>query len=161
MAALSYISNHMKQYKPLILKDNLAPTLARRIFQLRELRNLTVRDLARESRFSRQRLEDLEAGLETWLSVTDRQVLARALGVEPALLQEVEYRPAKNENDSAMFDQTQVHELVNAILSGQRDLACPDCGATLKCGIQEGLDMEELPIVFAKAFCRKCPFILR
>ena len=82
----------MRQVKPFPKGMQFAPTLAQRLSQLREFRNMTVLDLARSSRFSRQRIEDLEAGLESWLSSTDRQLLAKALAVEPKLLQKVEKR---------------------------------------------------------------------
>lgn len=151
----------MKQFKALPTQLQLAPTLAQRIFQLRELRNMTVRDLAEASRFSINRIEDLESGLETWLSSADRQLLARALVIEPNLLKEVEYRLPASGADSAMFDRERCQNLGEAILAGGRDLQCPDCGSNLSCDVQEGMDMDERPFVFAKASCRKCPFVLR
>ncbi len=82
----------MKQFKPIPPNLELAPTLARRIVQVREVRNMTVLDLATKANFSIKRVEDLESGLETWLSSTDRQRLAKALNVEPGVLKEVEQR---------------------------------------------------------------------
>ena len=82
----------MRQLRPLPSSLELAPTLAQRIAQLRDLRNMTQMDVARRTRFSLQRIEDIESGIETWLSATDRQLLAKALCVEPVLLQEVEAR---------------------------------------------------------------------
>jgi len=139
----------------------LAPTLAQRVGQLREYRNMTLRDLARASRFSLHRLVDIESGLETWFSVTERQLLAKALSVEPALLQEVESRPRSLLDDDPKKLAAVIQDLTRAILHGAHDLECPDCGSTLKCSIHEGIDLEEKPIQFAKAFCIKCPFILR
>lgn len=152
----------MKQSRPLPPDLELAPTLARRLSQLREFRNMTVRDLARISRFSTERIDDIEQGLETWLSTTDRQILAKALTVEPMLLQEVERRAKMTTEhyDEQIVEMAQKH-LADAILSGSRDLECPNCGGTLKCSVQEGLDIDQQPIRFPKAFCVKCPFILR
>lgn len=138
----------------------LAPTLARRISQLRERKNLTVKDLGEDSRFGRQRIEDLESGLETWLSATDRQLLARALSVDPIIIQEVEQRPRLDVSDDPVAYAAMLADISDSILKGVKELDCPQCGHTLRCRVQEGLDMEEQAIYFAKAFCQKCPFVL-
>jgi len=153
----------MKQVKPIPSTMPLAPTLARRVNQLREYRNMTVRDLAQISRFKPQRIEDIEGGVETWLSSSDRQLLAKALNIEPALLQEVESRMVAGQNvpESHMLDRTTSEQLATAIVNGARELECPDCGSPLKCSIQEGTDIEGHPIRLAKAYCTKCPFVLR
>jgi transcriptional regulator with XRE-family HTH domain len=152
----------MKQLGPLPSDLKLGSTLARRIWQLRDFRNMTVRDLAKASRFTIERIDDIEQGLETWLSSTDRQVLAKALNVEPILLQEVERRAkVTTENYDQQLVTAHYDRLADAILSGSHDLECPNCGGTLKCSIQEGLDLEQKPIRFPKAFCLKCPFLFR
>jgi transcriptional regulator with XRE-family HTH domain len=148
----------VRQYKPLPPNLELASTLARRINELREMRNLTVKDLARMTRFTSKRIEDIEAGLETWLSATDRQRLSTALGIEPALLAEVESRSGLDDLDAK---QDVAMALTDAILNGARHLQCPQCGSNLQCSIQEALDFEGNPTQFAKAFCAKCPFILK
>jgi transcriptional regulator with XRE-family HTH domain len=148
-----------KELKPLHLACDLAPTLAQRVFQIREMRNLTVKDLAQMSRFSISRIEDIESGVETWLSASDRQLLAKALSVEPLLLLEVEGKRL----DSASADEKlkiQV-ELAEKIMQGQREQTCPNCGSSLKCSIEHGLDLDGRVEEFAKAFCIKCPFVLR
>src|SRR5262249_19088297 len=81
-----------KHFRPIPSTMKLADTLAQRVGQLREFRNMTVRDLAKASRFDVRRLEEIESGMETWFSSTERQLLAKALSVEPALLLEVERR---------------------------------------------------------------------
>jgi transcriptional regulator with XRE-family HTH domain len=148
----------VRQYKQLPPDLELAPTLARRVNQLREMRNLTVKDLARLTRFTSKRIEDIEAGLETWLSATDRQRLSTALMIEPAMIQEVESRSGQDDSgaraDVALY-------LADAILKGARQLECPDCGSIMNCSIQNALDFEGRPTQFAKAFCMKCPFILK
>lgn len=145
--------------KPMHLVCDLAPTLAQRVFQIREMRNLTVRDLAQMSRFSVSRVEDIESGIETWLSASDRQLLARALGIEPVLLQEVE---AKRLESASEDDKIKIQmELAEKIMMGSRDLSCPNCGGTLKCSVEHGLDLDGKMEEFAKAFCLKCPFVLR
>ncbi len=153
----------MRQIRPIPSDMKLASTLAQRVNQLREFRNMTVRDLARLARFKMQRVEDIEGGLETWLSSSDRQLLAKALNIEPALLQEVESRilAGHQVRDSHLLNQATSEQIANAIINGARELECPDCGSTLRCSVQEGTDIEGHPVRMAKAFCMKCPFILR
>lgn len=96
--------------------------------------------------------------MESWLSSTDRQLLAKALAVEPYVLQDVETRPALGSTQEQL---AQAQYLARAILEGARNLLCPDCGNTLRCSVQEGFDLEGLPVRFAKAFCSRCPYVLR
>jgi transcriptional regulator with XRE-family HTH domain len=137
----------------------LAPTLAQRVRQLREFRNLTVRDLAKATKFGIPRIEDIESGIETWLSTTERQILAKVLVVDPITIQEVETKA--NIEVEEEFLQRVSKDISDSILHGARDLECPRCGGTLKCSVQQGIDLEDNPIYFAKAFCVKCPFVLR
>jgi transcriptional regulator with XRE-family HTH domain len=153
--------NPKKTNRPDEPQTELAPTLARRIAQLRERKNLTIKDLGEDSRFGKQRIEDLESGLETWLSATDRQLLARALAVDPIIIQEVEQRPRLEISDDPVRYAAMLADMADSILKGVKELECPQCGNTLRCRVQEGLDMEEQPIYFAKAFCPKCPFVLK
>lgn len=147
----------MAQTKRLPPDLSLGSTLAQRVRQLREFRNMTQTDLSKSCRFSLKRVEELESGLETWLSATDRQMLAKALIVDPSLLQEVETRPPISEENTQALEE----QLTQAILSGHRELECPKCGASLHCSVQDALDIEDKPVRFAKAFCTRCPFILK
>lgn len=63
--------------------------------------------------------------------------------------------------ESHLLDYATAEQISNAIIHGARELECPDCGSTLRCSVQEGTDIEGRPIRLAKAFCMKCPFILR
>ncbi len=148
----------MRQVKPFPLQLKLAATLAQRLQQIRHLRNMTVKDVAKASHFSQQRIEDLECGLETWLSTTDRQLLAKALVVEPALLEEVEVKTFEADD---VTRQIRNFELTQAILAGARDRDCPDCGKNLRCSVQEGIDLDGQVVHFAKAYCLRCPYVLK
>ncbi|MBX9568437.1 MAG: helix-turn-helix domain-containing protein [Candidatus Obscuribacterales bacterium] len=139
-------------------------SLSSRVALLRELRNLTVLDLAKRSRFPIKRIESIESGEETWLSVTDRQVLARALGVEPAVLKEVENSPAdypgvfeKQEGPQKVDTDSMAEEILN----GYTNIACPRCSTTLKTSVEFAYDIEGNPTKFARAYCPQCPFALR
>lgn len=146
-----------KQFRPLPPNYRLDTSLARRVQQLREFRHLTIEDIADMTRFPVKRVEEIEAGFETWFSATERQLLAKALGVEPILIQEVEAKPPAKQGLTI----SQNTKITQAILFGQRDLECPDCGSTLRCSVVDALDIDGQPTRFAKAFCNKCPFILR
>ncbi|MBI4533798.1 MAG: helix-turn-helix domain-containing protein [Candidatus Melainabacteria bacterium] len=147
---------NMRQLRPLPSSVELAPTLAQRVAQLRDLRNMTQMDVARRTRFSRQRIEDIESGIETWLSSTDRQLLAKALCVEPVLLQEVETQTVLRPPDNLASQ-----DIAKSILLGIHPIACPNCDSLLTCSIQAGFGLEGEPIKFPKAFCAHCPFVLR
>lgn len=151
-----------KNLKPIPPSLALAPTLARRVNQLREARDLTVRQLAKMARFECRRVEDIEAGLETWLSAADRQMLAQALAIDARLLQEVETRVRPDSvPESAAASGSVAADLSERILAGQRELCCPDCGSPLKASVQEGFDIEGAPLRLAKAYCTRCPFVLK
>ena len=147
--------NWEKRHRP-----RLAETLAKRVAQLREGRNMTVLDLARVTRFSVKRIEEIESGIELALSVADRSVLARALGVQPAILREVELdydvfqpRPPKPKVD--------LEELAERVLAGEVHIECPKCGEILRTSIESALDFEGRPTEFARAYCPVCPFAIR
>ena len=153
----AYIVNAMKQVKPLLPNIGLGHTLAQRVKQLREYRNMTVKDLARWSRFSINRIDDIESGIETWLSASDRQLLCKALVVEPSLLEEVEVRSSSTDLKALEIAR---YDLAQFVLRGDRDLKCPLCYGSLKCSIQDALDLDGNPVRLPKAFCFNCPFVL-
>lgn len=143
---------------PNLPEPELADTLSRRVSQLRIMRNMTVFDLAKACRFPLERIEGIESGLEIWLSVTDRTILARALGVLPALLKEVECNP---EDFAEMQSSSNLDELAERVLQGETGLSCPNCGTVLKTSVERALDFEGNPTSFARAYCPSCPFALR
>ncbi|MBY0551771.1 MAG: hypothetical protein K2W95_31095 [Candidatus Obscuribacterales bacterium] len=147
----------MRQFRPIPPEFNLGETLARRVFQIREFRNMTRKDLSRYSRLKEEKIEDIEAGVETWLSVVERQLLAKALSIEPILLQEVETRP--NLGAETMY--ALEIELGKKILEGKTVLECPKCGGTLNCRVEQGYDIQGNVIKMAKAYCTSCAYTLR
>jgi len=140
---------------------DLGDTLARRLTIVREWRGLTVKGLAKVSHFPAARIQDIETGMETWLSSSDRQLLALALKVDASFLQEVESRPRLEPSDDPVRFENILADLRDSILSGVREAECPQCGQTLRCRVQEGLDMDGQPVYLAKAFCQRCPFVLK
>jgi len=148
----------MKKPKPSGI--NLEETLSRRVRQLRENRNMTVLDLAKNCRFTTKRIDDIESGIEIWLSFADRSILARALGVAPAILKEVEACPSdiESESQASLID---LEALADSVLKGEKNLTCPKCGAVLKTSIENALDFDGHPTQFARAYCPVCPFAIR
>lgn len=139
----------------------LARTLAQRVMQLRQMKNMTVLDLAKACRWEIRRIEDIEAGLEVWLSVHDRNVLARGLKQVPAILAEVEATPDEMFADADKRKGIDLEELAARVLAGEANLPCPRCGKILKSQIETASDYEGKPIHFARAYCPVCPFALR
>ena len=120
----------------------LESTLASRLNQLRQFRNLSKKELAQAVRMTEERIDDIESGLETWLSAAERQIIAKALYIDPNLLKEVEYRPADSSHPSYASMSVEINtSLTDSILSGMRDLACPQCGNTLRCSVQKRVDI--------------------
>jgi hypothetical protein len=151
-----------RNFRPIPPTLDLGLTLAQRIRAVREFRNMTVRDLASSTRFPIARVEDMEAGIETWLSTTERQIMARALSLDPNLLHEVESRVIESpEVFKENAGEDSYGEIVSKILDGALTLDCPNCGDKLKCSIKDGLDIDGYPIQLARASCQKCPFILK
>ena len=148
--------------RPLPTELPLASNLAARLNQIREFRNMSKEELARASRLPSQRIDDIEAGLETWLSASERQIIAKALFIDPLILKEAEFRPdSKSHPSFAAMSEEINKELEASILRGSRDLSCPQCGNILRCSVQERLDINSQKVYFAKAFCAKCPFTLK
>lgn len=141
----------------------LAETLALRVSRLREARNLTVRDLARLCHFTIRRIEEIEGGIEVWLSITDRSILARALGVQSETLREVEASPddLKKDRATTAAEQADLDRIADRVLAGEKNIACPRCGAILITAVENALDFEGQPTKFARAYCPVCPFAIR
>lgn len=140
----------------------LEANLAARLHQLREFRNLSRAELAKAARMPLKRIEDLESGLETWLSSAERQIIAKALYIDPNVIKEAEYRPPEAAHPIyAGLSEEISNDLTESILRGSRDLACPQCGSTLRCSVQKRVDINGEVIDFAKAFCQICPFTLK
>ncbi len=116
-------------------------TLANRILALRNLNNLSIAELSKLTKIKIQQLEDIESGLDTWLSVVVRQKLANALKVEPVIIQEVEFQSYQ---DIKYIDKE----------------TCPTCNLKLIKKTYHGLDHNSLDIELVKYFCPKCPYVI-
>ena len=141
--------------------EDLPKTLASRLSFLRDARRIHIVELSLEARVPLKLIEDIEAGIETWLPISIRQRIARVLKVDPSILEEVEVKKTY-EDDLARKLPLEIIERIQAtILSGIKDIKCPTCGSLLRVWIQEGFDLNEEPIKAAKAYCTKCIFQLK
>lgn len=134
----------------------LAGTLAQRIQQLRESRGMTQQRLAEAANLPLNQIQDIEAGIELFLSPSVRQKLARVLKVRPSTLQSVEkfippLQPA--------LSQEAREQMIEEILRYPNEVyACPLCGETLAVRIFNRRDLEDNLLVEVKANCLKCLF---
>ena len=141
--------------------EGLPKTLASRISYLRNSRKIHLAELSLQAKVDIKLLEDIEAGIETWLPTAMRQRIARVLKVDPIILEEVEVKNETAEDLPKDPPMELVERIQEEILSGKKDLNCPLCGSPIRGWIQEGFDLNERPIKSAKGHCTKCVFQLR
>lgn len=142
-------------------QEGLPKTLASRVWYLRNARRVHLAELSHRAKVSLQLLEDIEAGIETWLPTAIRQRIARVLKVDPHILEEVEVKNETFEDLPKDPPLELVERIQEEILSGNKNINCPICGSPLRAWIQEGFDLNGKPIKSAKAHCTKCVFQLR
>lgn len=141
-------------------QEGLPKTLAARISYIRNARGIHIYELSQEARVDIKLLEEIEAGIETWLPVSVRQRIARVLKVDPKILEEVEVK--KESKDLPKGPPLKIMERIHEeIISGKNKINCPTCGSLLKVWIQEGFDLNDNPIKTPKAHCTVCVFQLK
>lgn len=142
-------------------QEDLPKTLAARISFIRDSRGLHVFELSKLARVSTKLLEDVEAGIETWLPVAVRQRIARILNIDPNILEEVEIKNKASEALTKVPPLELLERIEEEILSGIKDVNCPVCGNKLRTWIQEGFDLNSNPVKSAKGYCTVCVFQLK
>lgn len=140
--------------------DGLPSTLARRVAFLRDARGVHISELSRRARVSQDLLEQIEAGVETWMAVAIRQRVARVLKVDPHILEEVETR-IDEEFKLADPPEKVLSDIKDRILDGEKLIECPACGKPMKVWIQEGFDLVNNTIVTPKGHCMTCIFQIK
>ena len=128
-------------------------SLAEFIQQKREKAGLSVIGLADKTNIRLETLEDIEAGKELFLSVTQRQQLARVLKCSPKELKERE-RSFEFQN----IEDDTIEELKSKILRHETNLRCPMCGEPLITRIAKMYDLDDNLVLQPKAHCTKCVF---
>ena len=131
-------------------------SLAEFIQKRRENVGLSVSGLAKKTNIKQEILEDIEAGKELFLSVTQRQQIARVLKCSPKELKshERDYKFEIVSNDT-------IDELKTKILNRETNLRCPLCGEPLVTRIARMYDLEDNLILQPKAHCVKCVFQIK
>ena len=131
-------------------------SLAEFVQQRREKTGLSLTGLAKRTHLDLELLEDIESGKELFLSVTQRQQLARALKCSPAELKIYE----KN-YEFDIIPQEHIEELKTKILNRETNLKCPLCGEPLITRIAKMHDLEDNLVLQPKAHCVKCVFQIK
>ncbi len=136
-------------------KTKLPETLALRVQHLRNLLNLTPKSLAQKAQVPLELVEDVEAGLVTFLSPAVRQKLARALRSKSDILAEVENKQDSPKKASPILRK----QILDAIIRSPYDThICPECNAKLQIQYFERRDLEDNPLIAIKINCSKCLF---
>ena len=128
-------------------------SLAEFIQQRREKAGLSVIGLAGKTNIKLEFLEDVEAGKELFLSVTQRQQLARVLKCSPKELKERE-----RSFEFQYIEDDTIDQIKSRILRYETNLRCPMCGEPLITRIAKMYDLEDNLILQPKAHCTKCVF---
>ncbi|MDX2084498.1 MAG: helix-turn-helix domain-containing protein [Candidatus Melainabacteria bacterium] len=152
--------------KPQLPQETLPETLAQRIQHLREQRGVTQQRLAHLANVPVQLIEELESGVELFLSTASRLKLARALRVRPGILKEVEVSSqpaiqvdsAYNHEVSSAFGQASTLPFEAMATNPKGFWPCPACGGALQIALRDREDLRHHPIVVLKARCTECLF---
>jgi len=131
-------------------------SLAEFIIKKRENAGLSITGLANKTNIKLEILEDIEAGKELFLSVTQRQQIARALKISPKELKEHE----RSYEFEEISDEV-IENLKNQILNHKTDLQCPLCGDLLITRIAKMYDLDDNLVLQPKAHCTKCVFQIK
>ena len=131
-------------------------SLAEFIRNKREKVGLSITGLANKTNIKIEILEDIEAGKELFLSVTQRQQIARVLKCTPSELKE---RERSYEFETVSFEV--IEDLKSKILRRETNLRCPLCGEPLITRIARMQDLEDNVVLQPKAHCCKCIFQIK
>ena len=132
--------------------ESLAEFLQKR----REKAGLSITGLANKTNIKIEILEDIESGKELFLSVTQRQQLARVLKCSIKELKEHE-----REFRFDVVREESIDNLKRKILNHETNLKCPICGEPLITRIAKMYDLEDNLVLQPKAHCVKCIFQIK
>ena len=131
-------------------------SLAEFIQHKREEAGYSITGLANKASLDISLLEDIESGQELFLSVTTRQKLARVLKCN---IDEIKSYERTYEFDSVPNEI--IDKIKTDILNHKTNLKCPICGEPLITRIAKMYDIEDNPVLQAKAHCVKCIFQIK
>ncbi len=142
-------------------QDSLPKTLASRVSFLRNGRRIHIAELSLQAKVPLKLLEDVEAGIETWLPTSVRQRIAIVLKVDPKILEEVEVKNQSTEEAYRNPPGELIERICEEILEGASDIKCPLCTGEMKVWIQDGFDLNGNQIKDPKGYCKSCVFQIR
>lgn len=131
-------------------------SLAEFIQTKREKAGYSIYGLADRASIAIEILEDIESGRELFLSVTQRQKLARALKCSPS-----EIKKYERSYEFEMVSEDAIDDLKTRILRRETNLKCPMCGEPLITRIARMHDLEDNLVLQPKAHCVKCIFQIK
>jgi transcriptional regulator with XRE-family HTH domain len=131
-------------------------SLAEFIQQKREKAGLSIIGLAQKTNIKLETLEDIESGKELFLSVTQRQQIARVLKCSPKELKEYE-----RSYEFQVVPDEKIEEIKAKILNHETNLKCPMCGEPLVTRIAKMYDLDDNLVLQPKAHCVKCVFQIK
>ncbi len=133
------------------------PTLAQFVSETREKAGFSQSGLAKRCNLAIEDIQNIESGIELFLSSTVRQKLAKGL---KATLSEIKLY--EKQQDFHFSDKRDVEDLKALILENENNkgfvLLCPVCGSKLITRIAKLYDLEDNLMLHPKARCTKCPF---
>ena len=131
-------------------------SLAEFLQEKMEIAGLSITGLSKKSNIKLDILEDLISGKELFLSVTQRQQLAKILKCSINEIKEHEKTYIFNE-----ISPETISELKKQILNRVTNLKCPICGEPLITRIARSYDLDDNLILKPKAHCVKCVFQIK
>lgn len=131
-------------------------SLAEFIQNKRETAGYSIYGLADRTSISIEELEDIESGKELFLSVSQRQKLARVLKCTPA-----EIKKHERDYEFEIVSQDAIENIKSQILRHETNLRCPLCGEPLVTRIAKMYDLEDNLVLQPKAHCVKCIFQIK
>ena len=131
-------------------------SLAEFIQKRRENAGLSIIGLANKTNIKLEILQDIEDGKELFLSVTQRQQLARVLKCQIRELKDHE----RSYEFQTISDEV-IDNLKTRILNHETNLRCPMCGEPLVTRIAKMYDIEDNLVLQPKAHCVKCVFQIK
>ncbi len=131
-------------------------SLAEFIQKRREKAGLSITGLANKTNIKLEILQDIEDGKELFLSVTQRQQLARVLKCQ---IQEL--KDHERSFEFQVISDEVIDNLKRRILNQETNLRCPMCGEPLVTRIAKMYDIEDNLVLQPKAHCVKCVFQIK
>ncbi len=134
-------------------------TLAQRVQELRTHLGYSLEKVAEIANMSVSQLEDIESGIELFLSPAVRQKLARALKTRPSSLKALE-KPREEglPGKTALSASARERYIEEILYHPHAEYPCPNCGTLLLVRLFNRRDLEDNPLVEVKAHCPNCLF---